>query len=169
MNSRTDGKLNRPTGRDFITQALGPPRSADSLDLSKEFSAIVLPTYSILGTMSGCDRASLLSLPKELLLRVRFHIHGLPSHVSFSLTCRSTYYLYDTAFWAFACTTAGFGMRTLRPEQVSRGASMDSQLWPWAGLARIVVRDSDLFKGHEEYAYLHKYRKQAFQTLSSLS
>lgn len=86
-----------------------------------------------------------ISLPKELLLRIRYHTHSLSDHVNFSLTCKSTYTLYDSSFWEYALKVSGWGVKNLRENQEAILKDKSQQLYPWAGLARIVVEDKELF------------------------
>lgn len=100
---------------------------------------------------------TLLTLPQELLFRIRYHIHSLSDHVNFSLTCRAIYGLYDNSFWEFACARAGFGMKIQRPDQVHKLKNKQDQLWPWAGLARIIAKDRTFFRLYQNYKNLPNF------------
>ena len=72
-----------------------------------------------LDPFNAMSATSILSLPRELLEKIRSHIHSLQAHVNFSLTCRGTYKLYDDQFWRFACITSGWGLRVATTEGAS--------------------------------------------------
>lgn len=110
--------------------------------------------------MALIQQSLLCSLPLEVLLFVRSHIHTLADHVHFSMTCRATYRLYDMDFWHFACATSGWGIRQLSVDNFSSLAGMsdsarEARLWPWAGLARIVVYDAHKFTRDIPISGLH--------------
>lgn len=86
-----------------------------------------------------------ISLPKELLLRIRYHTHSLGDHVNFSLTCKTIYTLYKSSFWEYALKVSGWGFKNLREDQEAILKDKSQQLYPSAGLARIVVRDKKPF------------------------
>lgn len=96
---------------------------------------------------------NLCELPKELLLKVRSHIHSLHDHVQFSLACKTTYNLYDDDFWRFACFTSGYSIKIKSPQATkafNAAKEKDPAISIWAGLARVVVADEPTFKGYKE-------------------
>lgn len=94
---------------------------------------------------------TLLSLPREMLERVRSHMHSLQDHVNLSLTCRALKGLYDDHFWKFACISAGWGIikPTAKTKKAMESSGLGEQVL-WAATARIVVKDAEIFKHHED-------------------
>lgn len=107
--------------------------------------------------MRNAEQCTLVNLPRELLIRIRYHIHSLSDHVNFSLTSRATSALYDKHFWEFACASAGYGMKIARPDQVHKLRYKQHRLWPWAGLARVIVKDRAFFRPYDIYKTFRNY------------
>lgn len=109
------------------------------------------------------------SLPKELLHKIRSHIHSLHEHVQFSLTCKATYSLYDEDFWRFACTSSGWSLSAKIAERVhaqldAGDAASTPPLCPWAALPRNVVADEKTFKGYEDIKWSSKDESELLST-----
>ena len=65
------------------------------------------------------SKITLLSLPNEMLLRVRSHLHSLQDHVYFARACKTTQSLYNEDFFKFAVQGSGWG-RTAVDQKAQR-------------------------------------------------
>jgi hypothetical protein len=114
-------------------------------------------------TMANQYDAGLLALPKELLVKIRSHLHCLRDHVNFSLACSHVFRMYTRKYWKFACISSGWGMSNLSPNNLAKLQNRSARyaqhrIWPWRGLARIIVKDAPLFDlmSAEDLAHLDK-------------
>ena len=86
------------------------------------------------------SKITLLSLPNEMLLRVRSHLHSLQDHVYFARTCKTTQSLYNEDFFEFAVQSAGWGLIA--------GAQVDATTWQ--KLASTLVANARLFRDNDD-------------------
>ena len=91
------------------------------------------------------SKITLLSLPNEMLLRVRSHLHSLQDHVYFARTCKTTQSLYNEDFFRFAVRSSGWG-RTAVDQKVQTG----NEGRAWTTLAGRLVEDARIFQLFEE-------------------
>ena len=88
----------------------------------------------------SASKITLLSLPNEMLLRVRSHLHSLQDHVYFARTCKTAQGLYNEDFFKFAVQSAGWGSIA--------GAQVDATTWQ--KLASTLVANARLFRDNED-------------------
>lgn len=93
------------------------------------------------------SKITLLSLPNEMLLRVRSHLHSLQDHVYFARTCKTAHGLYNEDFFKFAVRSAGWSLIA--------GAQVDATTWQ--KLASTLVANARLFR---EYGDVSRWTQQ---------
>lgn len=92
-------------------------------------------------------KTSLNDLPVELLEGIRGYLNDLQSHVYFAQTCTKINSLYDDDMWRRILFAAGYGLPRARAEDFEE--SEDSEETMWETWAFAIVKDAQLFEGHE--------------------